>query len=250
MEKQLIIGFGTGRSGTTSLSAFLNAQERTYVLHEGRLEPKIPANPFAWEGDEEHVIQWIAGLLETNSDYDWIGDIGMYYINYVDAILERWPNARFICMQRAQKEVVQSYLKWAPKKHHWIIHDGTQWQLDARWDKAFPKYDIPNKEEALNLYWMKYATHAKTLEDRLPASVKIVTLEDFNQQSGREAILDFIKYTSNKKTDFTIKENAVKPKVIPSKSKRFRNTIVAIKRYFLGKPGQRWFLKSVPHDKT
>ncbi len=243
MEKQLIIGFGTGRSGTTSLSAFLNAQERTSVLHEGRIEPNSPANPFAWEGDEEKVIQWIDGLLENNSGCDWIGDVGMYYINYVDAILDRWPDARFICMQRAQQDVVQSYLKWTSNRNHWMIHDGSQWNLDSIWDKAYPKFCTTDKKDALHQYWTLYTQMTHELEQRLPGFIKVINLPEFNDRRCKESILDFIHYTGVRNAGVRVIENSYKHDKFAVSSKKLRNSFWTVKRKLVGSPGNRWYIK-------
>ncbi len=243
MKKHLIIGFGTGRCGTTSLSAFLNAQDRVRVFHEGRLEHHMRATPFAWEGDEEYILNWIDQLTENNPEFEWIGDIGMYYINYVDAIIKRYPDVRFICMQRPEKEVVQSYLKWTKSKNHWTIHDGTTWKYDTRWDKAYPKFDTHNKEKALHLYWTSYTQQTSALKSRLPEYVKVVDLADFNIVSCRESILDFIGYTGIRNVSTRFAENSIKRRRDAVLRKKFAGMLLSLKRILIGRPGKRWFIK-------
>jgi hypothetical protein len=242
-ERHLIIGFGTGRSGTTSLSAFLNTQDRVCILHEGRRESRIPGKPFAWTGDEANVLQWIEELTTQNTEYDWVGDIGMYYINYVDVILQRFPGTRFICMQRTCNAVVSSYMKWTRHKNHWMVHDGTQWSPDPKWDKAFPKFPAASKEEALRMYWTSYAQQTKDLHTRFPERVKVVHLEDFNNKECRESILDFIQYTGPRFLDNKIERNSLKQKSRRRRRKRLAQAAWTLKRMLIGRPGDRWFNK-------
>ena len=216
------------------------------MLHEGRLESQARANPFAWEGDEENILHCIEQLLENNPDYNWIGDIGMYYINYVDAILRKYPDTRFICMQRPEEEMVQSYLKWTPKKNHWIVHDGTTWQHDSRWDKAYPKFETTDKKDALHQYWTFYTQMTRELEDRLPGIVKVINLAEFNDQLCRESILDFIRYTGVRNSDSRVLENSYKHKKYAVGRKKIHNLFWSMKRKLVGSPGHRWFMKKRP----
>ena len=58
MDKQLIISIGTGRSGSLSLSHFLNNQNKVRVLHEGKIEERNIRKLIKWEKDEDTLFEW------------------------------------------------------------------------------------------------------------------------------------------------------------------------------------------------
>lgn len=242
-DKHLIIGFGTGRSGTTSLSSFLNAQDRVRVLHEGRMDSKIPGKPFAWTGDETRVLEWLSEIMEEKNDYRWVGDIGMYYINYVDEIMRVYPGVKFICMQRSCEAVVRSYMEWTQDKNHWMEHDGKRWKSDPKWDKAYPKFNVKSKEEALRMYWMSYAQQTRELQLRLPEQIKVVHLEEFNDQNCRESILDFMQYTGHRYVDFNVESNSVRKRNRRRRKREIVRAFWSLKTKLIGRPGDRWFTK-------
>jgi hypothetical protein len=240
MQKQLVIGFGTGRSGTTSLSAFLNAQDNIRVMHEGRMKSSVPATTFAWMGDELNVLQWINALVSTHDRNHWVGDIGMYFINYIERIIQEFPNARFICMERPHEEVVGSYLKWTEGKNHWMDHDGTQWKHVPKWDKAYPKYIANTKEQAIHQYCVDYGIQARALREKYPAHVMIVNLYDFNERPVRESILDFIHYTGIRRTEAEFICNPIEHLGKERLSTRLIRALVNFKRKLIGRPGHRF----------
>jgi hypothetical protein len=241
VEKQLVIGFGTGRSGTTSLCSFLNAHEGVRVLHEGRLSQTLPGHPFSWTGDDEPILSWIAQIISENDQYQWIGDVGMYYINYVEVILSHYPETKFICMQRPMEAVVSSYMKWVPQKNHWMIHDGSIWKHDPKWDKAYPKFESTDKEEAIRQYWTQYAALTQELMDRFPENIKTIHLEDFNTKQCRDAILDLINYSGKRNVGRHVTENTLRDKMNSRRVLRFKKKLWKLKQKLIGKPGKRGF---------
>lgn len=207
-ENRLVIGLGTGRCGTTSLTAFLNQQESIYMLHEGKYLRSDSHDIFQWSGDTSNVLSYLDSLLTQYSTYDFIGDVGMYFLNYTDSILEHYPQTKFVCMSRSQGEVVKSYMKWTHGRNHWIAHDGTQWTLDPVWDPAYPKFDVNEKEVALQLYWQYYQERVEKLIVEYPDNVALMPLSEFNTKEGKHRLLDFIDYQKERCVDITVRENA------------------------------------------
>jgi hypothetical protein len=241
LTKHLIIGFGTGRSGTTSLGAYLNAHQSVKVLHEGRLNPNDDARPFSWSGDSDAVLNWLNTLVHGTSDFNWVGDIGLYYLNYIPAIIAVYPEARFICMERDKEEVVASYLQWTEGKNHWIVHDGSDWRADPIWDDSYPKYAVNTKAEALEQYWVDYAAQTRAVRDEFPKHIQIVNLRDFNQEVTRDAILDFIGFTGIRNVKTPVHRNSLRDKDRRPFSKQLGNQLLSVKRFVFGRPGYRWY---------
>ncbi|MCF1709747.1 hypothetical protein L0V05_13075 [Tabrizicola sp. J26] len=127
----VVFGLGSGRCGTKSLAALLNAQPGTVCFHE--------ANPsaMAWAGAEDTVFSLLRDFRAILDDderaitvdraspdrteplkrlhalprVEVIGDVGIYYLPYVTQILSRFPEARFPCLQRDRTEVIKSYVR-------------------------------------------------------------------------------------------------------------------------------------------
>ncbi len=192
--KRLIVGLGTGRCGTRSLSFFLNNQPDVRVLHEGMLDGQ--QNIFAWQGDDDRILAWLRHLHAA--DQRFVGDIGMYFLPYVELLLENFPDSRFICMQREREQVVHSFLKHVPEKHHWFDHDGSHWQ-PSMWDASFPSFDTPDKRACIGRYWDLYAAEIERLARRHPRQLRCFATESLNSQQGKAAILDFLGYQGRRR---------------------------------------------------
>ncbi len=126
----LIIGLGTGRSGTKSLAAFLNAQKQACCFHELNPYPvrfATTPRPILNTVDELQAILdggdpslVTAGLPDPNTaraydrlcqmhDLKLVGDIALYYLPYVERIARHNAGVRFICMRRDIEETVRSF---------------------------------------------------------------------------------------------------------------------------------------------
>lgn len=197
MMKKLIIGLGTGRCGSLSLSYFLSNQPGMKVLHEGTIYQK--KHIIKWEKDHENLLEWIDKLENISDNNQYFGDIGMYFLPYVSFIISRFPNVRFICLKRKREQVVKSFLKWSSSVNHWYEHDGTTWDKDAMMDSAFPKFNEPDKAKAIGLYWDMYYEEIDRLIATYPQNISCFSIESLNSISGRNEILDFVEYRGERK---------------------------------------------------
>ena len=207
MHKHLIISIGTGRSGSASLSAFLSEQKNMRILHEGRLDEKKIRKLIKWKNDEEELFKWLDYLIEYDQKTEYIGDTGMYYLPYIDAIINRYKDVKVIGLVRNKKEVVDSFLKKTKGRNHWYNHDGKKWQKDYRWDECFPKYDIKDKRKAIEEYYDSYIRTTNELEKKYPNKIKIWDIKDFNNTSTKNEILDFINYRNERIINKEFKKN-------------------------------------------
>ena len=128
----IVIGLGSGRSGTASLAKLLNAQHDAAVFHEmapsnvrffGTPRPILNGieefQAILNGGDPSMVTVDLArevsakryDELSRMSRVSLIGDIAFYYLSYVDLIAERNPNVRFICLKRDRAATVRSWMQ-------------------------------------------------------------------------------------------------------------------------------------------
>lgn len=179
--KQLIIGLGTGRCGSNSFQTLLSKQPDCTCFHEHRPRPD-------WENDEKTVlekIKYLMTLWQTN-----VGDVGMYYLSYVDFILEKYPECKFVCLKRDKEATIKSFMKKTQGRNHWMPHNG-KWKKCPNWDQCFPKYNVESKLDALAAYWDDYYTRSEEFVEKYPRNFKIFNVEDLNNEDQVERILNF-----------------------------------------------------------
>lgn len=128
----VVIGLGTGRSGTNSLAKLLSAQREAFCFHEmnpacvrfsGTPRPILNAvNEFQAildGGDSSNVAVDLSRPVSANA-YDklckmprlrLVGDVAFYYLSYVEAIAAHNRNVRFLCTRRDIDMTVASWVK-------------------------------------------------------------------------------------------------------------------------------------------
>jgi len=220
MNKQLIISIGTGRCGSVSLSKFLSAQEYVSVLHEGRLDSHKIRKLIKWGNDEKNLFEWLEFLLSLDGN-KFVGDTGMYYLPYIEQIIDKYPKVKIIVMEREKEEVVKSYIKKTTGRNHWFDHDGKEWDKDDKWDPCYPKYDIVNKEKALEKYWEDYKSQTDNLILKFPDKIKKWTIQSLNTLNGKNEILNFLNYKFDRNINQEFKHNTK----LKSEKENFLNKI-------------------------
>lgn len=148
----IVIGIGTGRSGTASLAKLLNAQQEAACFHEmnpscvrfaGTPRPilnTVDEFQAIVNGGEPRMLTVDLGRAVAARAYDQlcamprvrlIGDIAFYYLTYVEQILAEYPQVRFICLKRDRTETVESWMhkstierwrsrRWADRLAAWL----------------------------------------------------------------------------------------------------------------------------------
>ena len=190
--KNLIIGLGTGRCGTTSLARLLSLQPDSFFVHEGEFtKNKYYHFLLPWNVDLSKLIEWEKKIKQVSGDNIFYGDVGSYFIQYVCDILKKYPTTRFICLKREKELVVQSFMKKTRGRNHWMERIPWYQARDIIWDKIFPRFDVSSKKEAIALYWNIYYVMASDFEKRFPENFKVFPTEFLNSVSGMNEILDF-----------------------------------------------------------
>lgn len=128
----IIIGLGTGRSGTASLAHLLNSQRDALCFHE------MNPSSMRWSGTPHPVLSAVRDMeavldggdparltvdlsrkvaadaydqLRTMPRVSLIGDIALYYLTYVETIASASDRVRFVCLKRDREATVESWLK-------------------------------------------------------------------------------------------------------------------------------------------
>lgn len=197
----ILIGLGTGRCGTHSLATLLKNQESTRITHEFGDTPAV-----TWEVDENILSKIIHSFTRIDNQSPlFTGDVGFYHLPYVDRYIEEWKeDVKFIAIKRDANETIKSYHKWTEGRNHWQEHpNGSK---PCVWDPCYPKYDVKNKNQALQLYWEDYYDRIDEFMEKYPNQFYLMDMYDLNDKDKIKSMLEWCGY-KNPKLDVGIRES-------------------------------------------
>lgn len=201
-EKRLVLGIGSGRTGSESLGYLMHVQPEGCASHEFSLfcvEGHRAARyrpPVAWDATQEEVADAVAGLGRYNGAI--VGDASSSWLPHLDWILGSLPTARTIVITRPRDAVVRSFQEKSGQRNHWVNHDGVQWEPDPVWDPAFPKYDTQDKAEAIGRYWDDYYGECDRLAERYPDRVRMWSLGALSDPAAVTEMLSFAGHPTDR----------------------------------------------------
>jgi len=172
----IIIGLGTGRCGTVSLSHLLSLQG-CEVTHEATPLPH-------WDLSNKQDILKRVNSYKFNAN-NYCGDVCSGYLEYVEIIYEiLGERVRFLCLERNKEDNIRSWMK-KTNKNLWSSQEPPSY-----WSCMFPKYNNSDKLKCLEMYWEEYREKSNLLEHRIP-NFKKITTESLNDSKCIEGILKF-----------------------------------------------------------
>ena len=181
-EKTLIIGLGSGRSGTSSLAKLLDSQADASMHHESK--PILP-----WAYDEILLHKKLSQICEQKTSI--VGEVASYFLPYVENIIKIKSDAKFICLKRDKQKTVTSFMKKTEGFNHWSTVKKDNW-IVTYFDQAFPKYDTLDKEEAIAKYWDEYYKTAENLQLKYPSNFRVYDLAILSDLTMQKQIFDFL----------------------------------------------------------
>ena len=187
-ESTLLLGIGTGRSGSTTLTKLWQQQENCYCSHEH--PPRL-----GWDFNMPRFDFHKRRIALLQRGYRFVGDVSHWWLPYIDQVLENYRNVRVVVLKREKEATVNSFLKikGGGRKgtiNHWIDHDGSYWARNV-WDECYPVYDVTAMGEAIGRYWDDYYSTAEILAQRLPSSIRIFSTERLGERATQDEILSF-----------------------------------------------------------
>lgn len=129
---KIVVGLGSGRSGTASLSALIDKQVGGLCFHEMNPSGAVfTGNSQAQLNNIREFQQILTGgsprqlsidysrpasvaryeQLQAMNEIQLLGDIAYYYLHYVEEILSQNPNCKFVCIKRDREQTVASWQK-------------------------------------------------------------------------------------------------------------------------------------------
>ena len=250
----VVFGLGSGRCGTKSLASLINTQPGAVCFHE------VNPSCMSWEGTEHSVLALLQnfraalegreravcidytgphrdGPLEkyiTSQHLALVGDVGFYYLPYVEYVLSHDADARFPCLQRERTETIDSFItklteprvQWKRKalihwidrqltgnrvreyRNHWAPRDDTRWKRDPKWDKCFPVLEhTETLREAVDTWYEMYYVEVNRLRERYPKNVEVFDMSELNTEEGQQRILGFCGIEKSEMVFAQIREN-------------------------------------------
>lgn len=177
---KLVIGLGSGRCGTTSLSVLLNAQQDTSATHEFCFLP--------WEFNKAYWDRVVGKLTSGKAPYDKgvVADCGYYWMNHVDRVVERFPTAKFIYLWRDRQEVIDSM---------WEFTRGLNTYPDNPLN-PYKLYDADRKT-SIGLMWDDYMRMAGEYQNEYPDRFYQIEMDKaLNDGNEQRKMLEFVGYKS------------------------------------------------------
>lgn len=168
---------GSGRCGTASLANLLNKQADADVTHE--------SCPLPWDFDSEIWEVMSNRLLSRKASI--VGDVGYYWINYIERLLKKVPEAKFICLKRDRQEVIESM---------WNFTRGLNVHPTDDWFRMYPRYDAHPKD-AVGLMWDDYYKIAELWQEKYPDAFLIMDMDvALNTKDGMKQMFKFLDITN------------------------------------------------------
>ena len=138
---QVVIGLGTGRCGTLSLSLLLNRQPNAKFRHE----PEIDQDFFSWDAAPDVRRQCVSRHYEIMNGWHrpLVGAVHYVYLPYAEEYIMQDPSVKIVVLERPREEVIQSWLRFTAGTNHWQPSPS---RPQNRWERSFPSYRYPSSD--------------------------------------------------------------------------------------------------------
>jgi hypothetical protein len=193
---QVMLGLGTGRSGSTSLVAVLTTIEGSCCTHEN--PPLI-----SWTPETEELQFHIKRFRRLSEYFPLVVDVSHWWLNVLDHFFTHFPDGKVVGMFRNLESCVNSFMKikgFGPGSYnHWVPYGNGIWAA-AQWDPTYPTYTVPEnsqhdpdgaKFELIARYVREYNERLHALAARSPERIMLVKTEQLNEAAVQRAIFDF-----------------------------------------------------------
>lgn len=198
----LVLGLGSGRCGSTSLSLLVAGANGTCATHENPVVLTWPPRP-------EQIAFHERRFERLLSSAPLVFDAAHWWLNASESMIARFPDVKLVGLVREREACAQSFLAvkgvGRGSKNHWIDHDGSFWKM-ALWDEVYPSYEVqlPDGEDPDGLtmeqvqrhlvqhYVDDYNAALQQLHARLGDRMLLVPTERLSERRTQEEIQSFL----------------------------------------------------------
>ena len=193
----VVLGLGTGRSGSTSLSHIMAGIPDSCATHEN--PPMI-----YWRPDPEQVAFHLERLALLRTHYAVVFDAAHWWLHAVDAVRARFPDARFIGLRRKLMSCVNSFVQikgiGPGTCNHWLPPDSPL-TAQTSWDPTYPSYNFlsptegqteAGKRRLIETYLRDYNAQMQTLAAECPPGWLLLSTETLHHRGTQQRIFDHV----------------------------------------------------------
>jgi hypothetical protein len=194
---RVVLGIGSGRSGSTSLAAMLASVTGSCCTHEN--PPLV-----SWTPEPEEVEFHLRRFRRLAAYHPLVADVSHWWLNVIERFFAEFPDARVIGTFREVESCAGSFMRikgsGRGSYNHWVPYANGIWAA-ARWDPAYPTYPVPQqaaldpdraKFELITRYVQEYNDAMQALAQRFPDKVMRVHTESLDDGALQNAIFDFV----------------------------------------------------------
>ncbi len=191
---KVMLGIGSGRSGSTSLAALLGTVDGSCCTHEN--PPIIDWTP------NQAQIQFHIRRFRILADYfSLVADVSHWWLNTLDVFFEHFPESRVVGLFRDVDACTRSFMNVKGSGrgtlNHWAPHGNGIWSATA-WDRAYPTYPVPDyaekepdraKYEMIARYVQDYNSQLEQRAARYPERLVLAPSESLSEPAIQQMIL-------------------------------------------------------------
>ena len=194
---QLVLGLGTGRCGSTSLTALMATVDGSVCTHEN--PPMI-----FWDPQDEQVAFHVRRFALLRQYCSLVFDAAHWWLNVTDKLFAMFPDAKVVGLYRDLEPCVRSFMHvkggGTNSINHWAPPDSGIWQLN-NWDPAYPTYRIPDsaqtnpdraKARLIRRYIYEYNRDLNSLADRFRGRIMLIRTEKLGRRSEQQRLFRFV----------------------------------------------------------
>lgn len=186
---KLVLGIGTGRSGSTSLVRFLERHPSSFVSHER--PPRLKWSNTSVTRLNVHLsyMRILAG------EFGLVADVAHWWLPYLEQVFDTFPDAKVVGLKRRREETIASFERIKGTLNHWTTRYGKRWERNA-WDECYPSYDTDDRPDAIGRYWDEYYLAVDRWAERYPGRVVSMATEALSTEAGLARLITFLDLPS------------------------------------------------------
>jgi hypothetical protein len=193
----VVLGLGSGRCGSTSLTALVGSVPDSIATHEN--PPLV-----YWEPLDEQRDFHFERLTRLAEHFALVFDASHWWLNLAEAFLARFPGGKIVGLHRELEACARSFL--ARKAlgrgsiNHWAPTGNGIWRHNI-WDPAYPTYPVPGnastdpdaaKLGAIRRYVREYNSWLLGLGERRPEHILLIRTEELADAAAQRRLFAFL----------------------------------------------------------
>jgi hypothetical protein len=194
---QVVLGLGSGRCGSTSLTALLATIGESCCTHEN--PPLV-----YWEPLGEQLRFHLQRFALLAQHFALVFDASHWWLNALDDFFARFPEGKIIGLYREIEACARSFLQRKAlgrgSINHWAPPGNGIWRTNI-WDPVYPTYPLPDnaasdpdgaKHAAIRRYVSDYNARLSALSERRPGQVLLVRTEELADAAAQRRVFAFL----------------------------------------------------------